>query len=259
MFRSCCVLSAGCWVLGTGSLMLEARDLEKTYRMGRVTLPVLRGISLRVAPGKFLAIMGPSGAGKSTLLHLLAGLDTPTRGEVLWDGRSVSGLSDARRAAFRNEVIGMVFQFYHLLPGLTALENVMLPGLVNGRRSTRELRARATACLEHVRLESRMQHRPAELSGGEQQRVAIARALINQPKVLLCDEPTGNLDSATGASITALLTDLYRRERLGLILVTHDAALAEQAGQRLTLRDGRIVEEFQRGDAPRHPQREGAR
>lgn len=239
--------------------MLEARDLEKSYRMGRVTLSVLCGVSLRVSPGRFLAIMGPSGAGKSTLLHLLAGLDTPTAGEVLWEGRAVSGLSDARRAAFRNRMIGMVFQFYHLLPGLTALENVMLPGLVNGRRSARELRMRAAACLEQVQLEGRMQHRPQELSGGEQQRVAIARALVNRPEILLCDEPTGNLDSATGASITALLTDLHRREQMGLVLVTHDAALAEQAGQRLTLRDGRIVEESQSSDAVRHPPRERAR
>ena len=184
--------------------MIEARRLSKTYLMGRVTLEVLKDVSIQIETGGFVAITGPSGAGKSTLLHLLAGLDTPTSGEVVWDGEAVSSLSDAKRAAFRNHRLGIVFQFYHLLPELSALENVMLPGLVNGpmpmrHRPRSDLRARAIRCLEQVGLQERVRHRPRELSGGEQQRVAIARALVNEPQVLFCDEPTGNLDSKTGA------------------------------------------------------------
>ena len=222
--------------------MIEARSVHKTYRMGNVTLDVLKGVSLRIDSGGFIAIMGPSGAGKSTLLHLLAGLDTPTRGEISWDGRSLSGVSDAKRAAFRNERLGIVFQFYHLLPELTALENVALPGWVGHRGDRATLRARASACLEQVGLGQRLRHRPRELSGGEQQRVAIARALVNQPKMLLCDEPTGNLDSKTGAEVMDLLVGLHRRKGLGLLLITHQSALAELAEKTVVLEDGRIVE-----------------
>ena len=221
--------------------MLEAANLEKTYRMGAVTLTVLRGVSLRIAPGMFMGINGPSGAGKSTLLHLLAGLDTPTRGEVVWEGRVVSSLSDAKRASFRNRMIGIVFQFYHLLPELSALENVMLPSLVNGHRVRRDVQRYASACLDQVQLKDRMHHRPGELSGGEQQRVAIARALVNQPKILLCDEPTGNLDSITGQAIADLLQDIHRRTKMSIVLVTHDASLTKLADETVKLRDGRIV------------------
>jgi ABC-type lipoprotein export system ATPase subunit len=223
--------------------MLEARRLSKEYVMGRTVLRVLREVSLRVEPGQFLALMGPSGAGKSTLLHLLAGLDTPTSGEVLWDGRVVSDLSDAQRAEFRRRMIGIVFQFYHLLPELSALENVMLPGVVGGQRRGRELRARAVACLEQVGMNARSRHRPRELSGGEQQRVAIARALMNQPKLLLCDEPTGNLDSKAGEDVMRLLTSLSRRRGVGVVLVTHQAKLAEAAERTVVLRDGQVVDE----------------
>ena len=222
--------------------MIEARDVHKEYVMGKVTLPVLKGVSLRIESGGFIAIMGPSGAGKSTLLHLLAGLDTPTRGEISWDGRSLSGVSDAKRAAFRNERLGVVFQFYHLLPELSALENVALPGWVGHRGDRATLRARAGACLEQVGLGQRLRHKPRELSGGEQQRVAIARALVNQPKMLLCDEPTGNLDSKTGAEVMELLVGLHRRKGLGLLLITHQSALAELAEKTVVLEDGRIVE-----------------
>ena len=221
--------------------MIEARNLSKSYTMGRVTLEVLKGVSLQIDPGTFVAIVGPSGAGKSTLLHLLAGLDTPTQGEVVWDGRGVSNLSDARRAQFRNKTLGIVFQFYHLLPELSALENVALPGLVSGERR-RLLWIRATECLEQVGLGARLHHRPRELSGGEQQRVAIARALVNRPKVLLCDEPTGNLDSKTGAEVVDLLAGLHRRAKMGLVVVTHQAKLAELADRTIVLEDGRIVE-----------------
>ena len=222
--------------------MIEARDVHKEYVMGKVTLPVLKGVSLRLESGGFIAIMGPSGAGKSTLLHLLAGLDTPTRGEISWDGRSLSGVSDAKRAAFRNERLGIVFQFYHLLPELSALENVALPGWVGRRGEGKALRARASACLEQVGLGNRLRHKPRELSGGEQQRVAIARALVNQPKMLLCDEPTGNLDSKTGMEVINLLVSLHRRKGLGLLLITHQSALAELAERTVVLEDGRIVE-----------------
>ena len=223
--------------------MIEARRVSKEYVMGKVTLQVLKSVSLRIETGSFTAITGPSGAGKSTLLHLLAGLDTPTKGEIAWDGRVVSSFSDAQRATFRNRTIGIVFQFYHLLPELSALENVMLPGLLNSHRADRLLRARAQACLEQVGLGTRVRHRPRELSGGEQQRVAIARALINQPKVLLCDEPTGNLDSKTGAEIAELLIRFHKQEHVSLVLVTHEAELAARADATIALRDGRIVEE----------------
>jgi ABC-type lipoprotein export system ATPase subunit len=229
--------------------MIEARNLSKEYVMGKVTLQVLKGISLKIDPGAFVAITGPSGAGKSTLLHLLAGLDTPTSGEVLWDQRVVSSLSDAKRAAFRNQMMGIVFQFYHLLPELSALENVTLPGLVNGHRADKALSARARSCLEQVGLGARLRHRPKELSGGEQQRVAIARAFVNDPKMLLCDEPTGNLDSKTGAEVVDLLVGLHRRNGVGLVLVTHQAKLAGLADRTISLEDGRIITESPSGTA----------
>jgi len=221
--------------------MIEARNVYKQYQMGRVTLEVLKGVSLRLDAGAFVAIMGPSGAGKSTLLHLVAALDAPTRGEVFWDGQPLSRISEAKRAAFRNRMIGIVFQFYHLMPELSALENVMLPGFVRGDARVRELRGRATACLDQVGLRGRLHHRPKALSGGEQQRVAIARALINEPKLLFCDEPTGNLDSTTGSQIAELLVTLQQRRHMSLVLVTHEAMLAGLADRALVLRDGRIV------------------
>jgi ABC-type lipoprotein export system ATPase subunit len=220
--------------------MIEVREVRKTYRMGSVTLEVLKGVSMRVDEGDFISIIGPSGAGKSTLLHLMAGLDTPSAGDVRWKGKSISGLGDSARAAFRNRSIGIVFQFYHLLPELSALENTLLPGLVQ-RGPGKDLRRRATACLEQVGLGDRLRHRPRELSGGEQQRVAIARALINEPKVLLCDEPTGNLDSKSGQEVIDLLTDVHRRRKTALVLITHHQKLAELAGQTVVLEDGRVA------------------
>ncbi|MBI1991789.1 MAG: ABC transporter ATP-binding protein [Candidatus Omnitrophica bacterium] len=221
--------------------MIEARNVSKTYTMGSVTLQALKDVSLRVETGSCVAITGPSGAGKSTLLHLLAGLDTPTRGEILWDGLNVAGLSDAKRADFRRRTIGIVFQFYHLLPELSALENVMLPGLVDGHRNGRDLRSAATECLGQVGLLARARHRPRELSGGEQQRVAIARALITRPKLLLCDEPTGNLDSTAGSEVMSLLLGLNRQSGVGVVLVTHQAKLAELADRIIALQDGKVV------------------
>jgi lipoprotein-releasing system ATP-binding protein len=221
--------------------MIEARELHKVYRTGLVELPVLKGISLTIAEGEFVAITGPSGAGKSTLLHLLAGLDLPTQGEVLWEGKSLSRMSDGQRARLRNHLIGFVFQFYHLLPEFSALENIMLPGLVNGAISRRMLKERALGCLEQVGLTQRSTHKPSQLSGGELQRVAIARALINQPKVIFCDEPTGNLDSQTGQAIARLLVELHRRQGVSLVLVTHEMELARLADRWLVLRDGQFV------------------
>lgn len=221
--------------------MLQARGLRKTYHNGAVSLEVLRGLDLQIATQGFVAVTGPSGAGKSTLLHLLAGLDVPTEGEVLWEGRSLSSLSDRERAHFRNRTIGVVFQFYHLLPELSALENVMLPGLVNGRAGRRALRERALECLSQVGLKDRAAHTPSQLSGGELQRAAIARALINQPAMILCDEPTGNLDSKTGQQVVEMLIGLHRRQGMGVVLVTHEHELAQLADRWIELRDGRIV------------------
>ena len=225
--------------------MIEARNLHKTYHTGAVPLPVLKGINLTIAEGEFLAITGPSGAGKSTLLHLLAGLDMPTTGDIWWKGASLSRMSDRERATWRNQAIGFVFQFYHLLPELSALENVVLPGLVNGRRARHELQARAQACLEQVGLSARAAHKPGQLSGGELQRVAIARALMNEPQVLFCDEPTGNLDSQTGQAVVQLLCDVHHRQRMSLVLVTHEEEFAKLANRHLLMRDGQFVSEKQ--------------
>lgn len=221
--------------------MLEARGLRKTYRSGNVDLHVLQGIDLRVAPGDFLAITGPSGAGKSTLLHLLAGLDHPTAGEVLWEGRPLSRMSDAERAAFRNQAVGIVFQFYHLLPELTTLENVMLPGVVRRAEKRAVLRERALACLTQVGLRERSHHKPNQLSGGELQRAAIARALVNEPRVLLCDEPTGNLDAESGQRVVQLIDSLRREFETTVVVVTHNPELFPHADKVARIVDGRMV------------------
>jgi len=221
--------------------MIEARGLEKAYPAGGGVLRVLKDVSFTVESGEFLAITGPSGAGKSTLLHLLAGLDMPTRGEVRWEGQSLARMSDRERSLLRNQTIGFVFQFYHLIPELTALENTMLPGLVHRRRSRRVLRRDAFQRLEQVGLAQRAGHKPRQLSGGELQRVAIARAMINQPKVMFCDEPTGNLDSQTGKAVAELLIGLQRQHGMSLVLVTHARELAHLASRQLELHDGQIV------------------
>ena len=227
--------------------MIEARSVHKHYRSGTATLEVLKGIGLRVEPGESIAITGPSGAGKSTLLHLLAGLDAPTQGEVFWEGRSLARLKDAERASLRNRMVGFVFQFYHLLPELTALENVMLPGLLKSAQQRTILRRRATECLEQVGLRARAHHKPSQLSGGELQRVAVARAIMNEPRALFCDEPTGNLDSQTGAAVADLLFDVQRRAGTSLVIVTHEAELAQRAQRHIVLRDGAIVSEVHQG------------
>ena len=226
--------------------LLSASNLHKTYRLGRVDVPVLKGASLSVNKGEWVAVLGASGSGKSTLLHLMGDLDQPDPqgGEVLMEGRPITAMSRGERNRYRNLSIGFVFQFYHLLPELNVLENTFLPSLVGltrfryyARRS--ELRAKAFELLESFGLAHRLKHRPRELSGGERQRVAIARALINRPRVLLADEPTGNLDEKTGAEILDLLVEQHR-QGLTIVMVTHDRAIADRADRVVELHDGRV-------------------
>ena len=220
--------------------ILEARDLHKRYEMGARSLEVLRGVSLQIQRGEFLALQGASGAGKSTLLHLLGGLDTPNKGEVHFQGQNLDTLSDTALARLRNLKIGFVFQAYHLLPELDALENVCLPARM-ARVSAADTAQRARELLARVGLGDRIEHRPYELSGGEQQRVAIARALINSPELLLADEPTGNLDSKTGDEIIELLCALRSEHQTTLIIATHSASVAARAPKSLRLADGLIA------------------
>jgi len=226
--------------------VLSARDIYKSYTIGERELAVLHGIDLDLAEGELLALVGSSGAGKSTLLHCLGLLDAPTQGEVTLLGQEVWRLPLVERARLRNKKIGFVFQFYHLLPELTARENVLLPAMIahsrlafGGRRG--ELVDQAEALLTRFGLAERMDHRPPQLSGGERQRVAMARALFLDPPVLLADEPTGNLDSATGAAVLELLLEEQRRRKLSMILVTHDDKIAARCQRVIQMKDGRIL------------------
>ena len=212
--------------------------------MGR-TLEVLRGVDLEIRDGEMLGIVGASGAGKSTLLHCIGTLDIPTRGSIKLAGEEVTELPGARLAGLRNRTIGFVFQFHHLLPEFNAFENVMMPGLVQGR-SRRDIEVRARALLEEVGLKDRVLHRPGELSGGEQQRVALARALVLEPKLLLADEPTGNLDSSTSAQIHDLFFEINRQRGTTIVVVTHNLALADSMPRVVTLRDGRVEKDERR-------------
>jgi putative ABC transport system ATP-binding protein len=229
-------------------VLLEARDVVRTYRMGArrgadpVEVHALRGVTFRVARGDYVAIVGSSGSGKSTLLNLLGALDRPTSGEVRYDGRDVRLMDDTELAALRNGSIGFVFQSFHLLPRLSALDNVQLP-LVYRRGSARDRRERAHAALEAVGLADRVDHRPPELSGGQQQRVAIARALVTEPPLLLADEPTGNLDTTTGDDIMTLLEGVHAERGMAVVVITHEAAIADRADRRIELRDGQVVAE----------------
>ncbi len=220
--------------------LLVASGLSKAYQIGARTLEVLRDVSLEVSRGDFLALRGASGAGKSTLLHLLGGLDKPTSGKVHFDGTELGRLTDTELAQFRRGRIGLIFQAYHLLPEFDALENVCLAGRI-GRRPIAQVRDQAADLLKRVGLSHRMEHRPLELSGGEQQRVAIARALINHPTVILADEPTGNLDSHTGEEIIRLLCELREERGMTLVIATHDAKVAARAPRTVELVDGRIA------------------
>jgi len=220
---------------------IVATGVSRTYDLDGVSVPALRGVSLTIEPGDYLAIVGTSGSGKSTLMHLLGGLDRPTGGTLLIGGRDVSGLTPGEMAKLRNETIGFVFQSFHLLARTTARDNVALPLVYRGI-GRRERRARATEMLGRVGLSHRVDHRPNQMSGGEQQRVAIARALVTGPSVLLADEPTGNLDSVTGQSVLALLESL-NAEGVAVVLVTHDREVAARAEHQIVMRDGLIVSE----------------
>ena len=220
--------------------LLKAHDLHKSYHDGERELPVLTGASLSVGRGEVVAVVGMSGSGKSTLLHLLGGLDRPDRGKIHFDGEEITGQPLARLSAFRNRSIGYVFQFHHLLPEFTALENVMIPALMNGRKRG-DVEPEARASLERLGLADRSHHRPAKLSGGEQQRVALARALINQPSLLLADEPTGNLDLHTGERVIELMWEMTVSQKRSLILVTHEPSIAVRADRALYLDEGRLT------------------
>lgn len=221
------------------SPLLRATGLRKTYRIGSRSVEVLRGVDLTVAAGEFVALRGASGAGKSTLLHLLGGLDRANHGDIQFRTQSLAALTGTELAKLRNLAFGHIFQAYHLLPELDALENVCLPARV-ARLEVAEAEARARELLRRVGLEHRLEHRPAELSGGEQQRVAIARALINQPQLILADEPTGNLDSHTGEEILDLLCQLRAERNVTLLIATHDARVAVRAPRVVELLDGAL-------------------
>jgi ABC-type lipoprotein export system ATPase subunit len=219
--------------------LLRARALTKTYMMGKRSLEVLRGVDLDVARGECLALRGASGAGKSTLLHLIGGLDLPNAGEIFFDGNNLVEFSERRLTEFRNRRVGFIFQAYHLLPELTALENVCLPARM-ALISIATVETHGRELLARVGLKDRLDHKPSELSGGEQQRVAIARALINEPELVLADEPTGNLDSKTGGEIIELLKSLRVEKQTTLVIATHDAKVAANAERVIELVDGRI-------------------
>ncbi|RDZ28311.1 lipoprotein-releasing ABC transporter ATP-binding protein LolD [Lysobacter silvisoli] len=223
----------------TDGAVIQCTGLGMTYAEGKMRTPVFDGLDFAVQRGETVAILGASGAGKSTLLHLLGGLDTPTAGEVFVAGQRMSALSDAARGALRNRALGFVYQFHHLLPEFTALENVMMPVLLAGT-AVPEASRRAQALLESVGLGHRLAHKPGELSGGERQRAAVARALVNQPACVLGDEPTGNLDEKTAATVFELMLGLNREQGTSLVLVTHDRRLARRLDRVLELHEGRL-------------------
>lgn len=227
--------------LSTTLPLLSAKQLYKTYQEGKLVTEVLKGINLDIYPRSLTAIIGSSGSGKSTLLHLLGALDTPSTGEVFFKGSSINLLSETERSQWRNREIGFVYQFHHLLPDFTALENVAMP-LMIAKIKPEQARQRAFAMLESVNLAARANHRPSELSGGERQRVAIARALINQPSLVMADEPTGNLDQTTAESIFELLLDLNQRQGTAFLVVTHDLNLANKLADKKVMANGYLTE-----------------
>lgn len=234
--------------------LIELRDIRKTYLVGTLEVPVLHGISVKIQPGDYIALMGSSGSGKSTLMNILGCLDTPTSGEYLLEGQNVSGLTSDERAVVRSSRIGFVFQNFNLLRRASALENVMLP-LDYAPNIVPDAEARARDLLTRVGLADRMDHEPSQLSGGQQQRVALARALINQPAILLADEPTGNLDSKTTEEILGMFQQLNQRDGITIVLVTHEPDVAEHAKRILRLADGLVVQESTAGKNGHPPQK----
>ena len=220
--------------------MIQVTDLHKSFPMGDQTLPVLKGINLTIQRGELIAVVGASGAGKSTLLHILGLLDRPTKGTVQFEGQDLFGFSESAQAEFRNKRIGFVFQFHHLLPEFTALENACMPALIQ-RRQPNEVENEAIAILKEVGLSERLHHKPGELSGGEQQRVAVARALLQKPDLVLADEPTGNLDTHTGEALFSLMRELNKARGTTFVIVTHNDKLSAQADRIVHMQDGQIV------------------
>ncbi|QHM70655.1 lipoprotein-releasing ABC transporter ATP-binding protein LolD [Mixta intestinalis] len=224
------------------SILLQCHQLCKRYQEGSVQTDVLRDVSFTMRPGEMMAIVGSSGSGKSTLLHLLGGLDAPTSGDVLFNGRALGGMTSAQKAELRNRELGFIYQFHHLLPDFTALENVAMPLLI-GKKSKQEAQEKALDMLSAVGLDKRAAHRPAELSGGERQRVAIARALVNNPRLVMADEPTGNLDARNADAIFDLLGELNVRQGTAFLVVTHDLHLARRLPAQREMRDGQLSEQ----------------
>lgn len=220
------------------NVVLEAKDITKTFTDGKTEVAVLQGLSLQVEAGQFVSIVGSSGSGKSTLLHVLGGLDRPTNGEVLLNGQRFDTLSETMRGDLRNQHLGFVYQFHHLLPEFSALENVAMPLMLRKNSQFNEVKKKAEYLLERVGLSHRLTHKPGELSGGERQRVALARALVTNPKVMLADEPTGNLDRHTAMAIFELLSDLRQEFNMAMLIVTHDEQLAQSADKILHMQDG---------------------
>ncbi|WP_099336734.1 lipoprotein-releasing ABC transporter ATP-binding protein LolD [Erwinia amylovora] len=225
----------------SNKILLQCDNLCKRYQEGSVQTEVLRNVSFDVQPGEMMAIVGSSGSGKSTLMHLLGGLDTPSSGDVLFDGNSLNAMSSAAKAALRNRELGFIYQFHHLLPDFSALENVAMPLLI-AKTAREQAQERAAQMLKAVGLEHRAAHRPAELSGGERQRVAIARALVNNPRLVLADEPTGNLDARNADAIFDLLNELNQRQGTAFLVVTHDLHLAKRLPRQREMRDGQLSE-----------------
>src|SRR5947208_1968560 len=223
------------------SAVVELENLEKSYRLGKVTVNALRGVTLKLWQAEFMVIMGPSGSGKTTLLNIIGTLDKPSSGRALVDGEDITRMNDAQLTRLRRLKIGFVFQFHNLIPVLTALENVQLP-LLTSRMKREEAENRANELLVRVGLKERGQHLPDELSGGEQQRVAIARALANRPRIILADEPTGDLDTQTGSEVVRIMYEVARQEHAAVVVVTHDPIIAQRADRLLEMRDGRITE-----------------
>ncbi len=220
--------------------LIRLENVWKTYKLGEIDLSVLRGINLEIQPGFFVTIMGPSGSGKSTLMYLLGLLDTPSGGKIFLEDQDVSGFSQDKLAEIRGKKIGFIFQQFNLLQNLSALENVILPMIFQGV-SEAERRERAKKLLESVNLGHRINHKPSEMSGGEQQRIAIARSLVNNPEILIADEPTGNLDSSTGKAVMEILTELHREQKKTIVVVTHDPIIAHYSQNIVHIMDGQIV------------------